>query len=457
MDSINLLVLTIFIVLSIVLVKTLNDPFKWVGLLISSGIFYLYYAEIRALIPIAIWLCTYFYSIRMKSLNLPLWPIVSLVIIPLLVFKLTNQENHFESFTASDLATMQIGWTQIFHILGMSYFTFLALSYLFDVKKGFVKAEKNPFRLLLYLIYFPTIFSGPLHRYNYLSSQFKKIQVTDSSTSNGLRLILWGLFKNLVIAPRLFAINYSLLSNGISGYYYLISGLIFFLYLFINFSSFIDLFQGVSEIFNIRLKNNFGKRVYLSYSRQHFWSQWHITLNEWFRDYFFFPLAKRDNKRSYIDLILLFTFFLIALWHEVTYIMALWGLLNGIWIVLEKKVPFKEWPESPTRKIAGTFYHLILASVLAMVFITPSIYGIKEKLFTKAYFPTDQISLYGILTATFWFLFMDIIDWKSKEIRIDEFLEKQSFGIRWSIYFSIAFCILLFGRSSQIENYYIQF
>lgn len=456
MYSINLLVLIIFIVLSVFLVKVLKSPHKWIGLLVTSGAFYLYYAEGKVLIPIIIWLFTYSSGKLLKN-KLPLWLIISIIIIPLLVFKLTVQGNHFESFTVSDLAIKQIGWTQVFHIIGISYFTFLALSYLFDVKKGFVKAENNPFRLLLYLIYFPTIFSGPLHRYNYLSSQFKQIRITDSSISSGLRLILWGLLKNLVIAPRLFAINYNLLSNGISGYYYLISGLIFFLYLFINFSSFIDLFQGVSQLFNIRLKNNFGNRVYLSHSRQHFWNQWHITLNEWFRDYFFFPLAKRDRKRSYIDFILLITFILIALWHELSFVMALWGILNGLWIVLEKKVPFHNWPKSRIRKISGTFYHLMLASVLAMVFITPSIYSIKEKLLTKAYFPTDQISFYSIIAAVFWFLFMDFIVWKAKNIRIDQYLEQQHLGIRWSVYFLITFSILLFGKSSQIENYYIQF
>jgi alginate O-acetyltransferase complex protein AlgI len=313
---------------------------------------------------------------------------------------------------------------------------------------------------VLYLTYFPAIFSGPLHRAKYLFEAFKNIKVTDHSISKGLRLILWALFKNVVIAQRVFLLMTQLQSSEMGGVYYLFVGFLFFIYLYCNFSSFIDFFQGVSQILNIRLKDNFRNRVYFAASRQEFWRGWHITLNQWFRDYFFYVLSGYDKKRRYTDLILLVTFLMIALWHGLSTVMVVWGMLNGLWIVIEKKFNFQSWKRSSFLKIAGVVYHLSVATLLALVFISPQPRFLYQKIFVESsQLPENFIALYlpSILIIAVCLGIMDYHYAKAKETTFDEYLDNKPRYLRWLIYGKLVMIILIFGKSAGVENYYIQF
>lgn len=457
MYSLNILVVVGYILVSILLVSLLKQERKWIALLLSSLTFYFFFVDIQILILLSIWLIAYGFGRHVKAQKLTLRIAVPLTLSPLLLYKLTSSTGHFETFASRSVEDSYIEWGSFFHVIGVSYFTFLAISYLNDVRRGYIQPEKNPFRLLLYLLYFPTIFSGPLHRYKYMSEQFKGIAIDSASISNGLRLILWGLFKSLVVASRILNVMQFFMITGTSGPYYFIIGFLFFLYLYISFSSFVDISLGISEIFKISLKDNFKNRIYTSHSRQHFWSGWHITLNEWFRDYFFFPLAKKRRNTAYIDLILLLTFLLIALWHEVSKAMIIWGSLNGLWIVLEKKVPFQKWPYAKMRRILGVAYHLIFSSFLALVFITPNFNDLVVKVSQKAYLPLEKLNAFTFFAMLFAFLLMDWIYRKAENNRIDQFLLSKPITFRWFVYLSMVISILLLGHSGKIDNYYIQF
>ncbi|WP_161634370.1 MBOAT family O-acyltransferase [Aquimarina pacifica] len=386
---------------------------------------------------------------------------VFLVLIPLLISKLTDKNFHFEEYYSTGIQSQSsFNWTHLLQIIGISYFTFNGISYLVDIKRKYIEPESNFFLLLLYLIYFPAVFSGPLHRAKYLIGQFKNIAINDSTISKGMRLILWGLFKNMIIAQRIYSLMTHLLGSEISGIYYLIPGLLFFLYLYTNFSSFIDIFQGVSEIFGIKMKNNFNNRIYLSSSRQEFWKGWHITLNEWFRDYFFFVLAKKDKKRRYLNFILFITFILIALWHDISYTLLIWGTLNGLWIILEKKANIQKLPFPSIRKKMGIVYHLTVSCFLALIFISTDPLLLIEKVFIEdSYIPLNvlkrlSLSITIILCA---FIIMDYHYFKSKNKRFDEYLQEKPVLQRWFIYCKLTLLILLFGLNPAVDNYYILF
>ena len=172
------------------------------------------------------------------------------------------------------------------------FFLFNAISYLLDIKRGILIPSRSFFKLTLYLIYFPTLHSGLLNRYIYMMEQFDQIEITERSITNGLWLMLWEFFKNIVIAQRLNMLIGDLKVSHIGGLWTLLIGLVFFFYIYFSYSSFVDFFQGVSEVFNVRIKERFGKRIYFSSNRHEFWKGWHITLNEWFRDYFFYNQMK---------------------------------------------------------------------------------------------------------------------------------------------------------------------
>ncbi|WP_462251930.1 MBOAT family O-acyltransferase [Ekhidna sp.] len=457
MHSLNILILGAYILITILLTLLFVDKKKWIALLISSLLSYFYYVDIQILILLSVWIIVYGFSFSVKKSKFIFRLSVLLSLIPLLTYKLTVGVGHFDSFMSRGITVEGTNWINIFQVLGISYFTFIAISYLIDIKRGYIQPEKNFFRLLLYLSYFPTIFSGPLHRYKYLSKQFENIRITQESLTNGTRLILWGLLKSIVVAPRIFQLMHSLNNNGISGTYYLVVGLLFFLYLFISFSSFIDIFQGVSECINIRLNDNFKSRIYLSYSRQNFWSGWHITLNEWFRDYFFFPLAKKKKNTTYVDLILLLTFLSIAMWHEVSIAMLIWGSCNGLWIVLEKKMNLQKWPYAKFRRVFGTIYHLFFSSILALIFINSDLSSLIERLSLASHFPSESLNFSKLIILIFCFLFMDLISGQIKNRRIDEYLASVSDNFRWTIYSVLVLSILLFGSIGKIDNYYIIF
>jgi len=346
-------------------------------------------------------------------------------------------------------------------LIGLSFFLFNAISYLLDIKRGIITPSRSFFKLTLYLIYFPTLHSGPLHRYNYMMGQFNQIEITERSLTNGLRLMLWGFFKNIVIAQRLNLLIEELKISHIGGLWTLLMGLVFFFYIYFSFSSFVDFFQGVSEVFNVRIKDNFMKRIYFSSNRHEFWNGWHITLNEWFRDYIFYNLMKYAFWRKHPYPILLLTFLLIGLWHGINLHFLIWGILNGVWIIVEKigKVSQKI-NQHAYLKVLGIIYHISICSLIALVFIFPSIQDLIDMLRLPDYFPWEAIYIHrkNIVIILSMFILVDIYQIWSLEQRMDSFFENSSPLKRRMIYLQLLICILLFGVfNGGLNNYYIQF
>ncbi len=461
MPNINLLFVFLYISISGILVFIFPSKKKWIAILITSVLFYYLIAGYKVLILILFSLLIYLIGLSVSKIKFKTYLLSLIVLIPLVISKFLTSNSPLEIYASKEiLMTNEFNWSSIFMLIGISYFSFNALSYLIDVKKRFIEPEKNFFFLLLYLIYFPTLFSGPLHRYKYLSEQFKNIKITNESISHGMRLILWGLFKNMVIGQRIYKLFKQLNTSDISGGYVLLLGFLFFIYLYCNFSSFIDFFQGVSTIFNISTKSNFSNRVYLSSSRQEFWKGWHITLNEWFRDYFFFMLAKHDRKRKYTDLILLLTFLLIALWHDLSFALILWGVFNGLWIVLERKVNIQKLPFPKFRKILGIGYHMFFSSILALIFISPSLSVLFDKILLKPSFISTEILSLQTVNISIIIVCLLVMDYhykKAKKQRFDSYLETKPVAIRWFIYLKMIVFLLAFGLNPGIDNYYIIF
>ena len=457
MTSINLVLAALFTLVTVLATSLVSQPNRWKVLLGTCLFFYYILVGEKIIIVLGLSLLTYLFGRKIPSGKNLAWISVLLLLAPLLVIKSITDGHHFYNYQA--LQITPDSWTALLQIAGLSYFTFNSISYLVDIHRKYISPERNFFFLLLYLIYFPAIFSGPLHRAKYLFAEFRNIEVTDQSISKGLRLILWAVFKNVVIAQRLFILISQFRVSEMGGIYYLIIGLLFFFYLYCNFSSFIDFFQGVSQILNIRLKSNFRNRVYFSGSRQEFWRGWHITLNQWFRDYFFYVLSAYDKKRKYTDFLLLATFLLIALWHGFTTVMVVWGLLNGLWIVIEKKFDFENWKYRSARKAGGMLYHLSLASLLALIFISPEPGYLYDKVFVQAAQLPANFAAYlpSIFIIAGCLGIMDYHYAKAKDTTIDDYLGRKPQFLRWLVYGKLVMIILIFGKSAGIENYYIQF
>jgi alginate O-acetyltransferase complex protein AlgI len=425
---------------------------KWIALLMSSVAFYalLYSWQIIWLLVMS--LITYLGARQIRKVPDSVVYFVPLLLFPLILEKATHLTPHY--ILGSQGVNWIAGKANITLIVGLSYFTFNAISYLVDVKRSYIQPEKSFPRLLFYLLFFPALLSGPLHRYKFISNQLKDIGWSLQSLSSGSVLLLWGFFKNMVVAQRL---QYMLNGTEATGWFVLVHGLLFFLFLYVNFSSFIDIVQGIALLFNLQLKSNFHNRVYMAWSRQQFWQGWHITLNEWFRDYFFFSAARFDKKRRYTNLLLLLTFLLIALWHGFTLVLVVWGLLNGAWIIAEKKWMGRWQPETWWQKTAGILYHLGLASVLAALFITPSLGSLFNRFLGHDHLSLAKGGGYVLIVLIMAFGGMDWLNAKAADKRMDVYLLTLPYWQRTTLCGALLVAVFMFGLTNSITNYYIRF
>lgn len=230
--------------------------------------------------------------------------------------------------------------------LGISYYSLMAVSYVTDVYRGIIKAEKNPLRVLLFVSYFPHIVEGPFDRYKDLSAQFNVPHKFDyDSFCKGLILVLFGFFKKMVIADRL-GITVSEIFNNAqdhSGPAIVIATVMYTFQLYCDFSGCIDIISGVSELFGIKVAENF-RQPFFSKSINEFWRRWHITLGLWLKEYVYYPVilsshfktvdkfAKKHLKSNHlINVIpaayaLFFVWFSNGLWHGASMKYILYGL-----------------------------------------------------------------------------------------------------------------------------------
>lgn len=250
-------------------------------------------------------------------------------------------------------AQVSVGYFDLLLPLGISFYTLQAIAYLTDVYRGKATAERNLARFMLFMSFFPQIVQGPIPRYNQLAPQLYEGHDFDyTRMCHGVQLMVWGLFKKLVIGERI-AIPVNALFNGYTGY----SGPILFfaaamygLQVYADFSGGMDIVRGVSQILSIELELNF-RQPYFSSSVEEFWRRWHITMGNWMRDYVFYPLSmsrafttfgQRCRKAfgQYIGnrlppfCAMFIVYILVGLWHGAAWNYVLFGLWNGVFIML---------------------------------------------------------------------------------------------------------------------------
>lgn len=226
--------------------------------------------------------------------------------------------------------------------LGISYYTLMAVGYITDVYRGKYNAEKNYFKLLNFLIFFPHIVEGPIARYDRLSPQLSQgNEFNYDNFKAGFSCILWGLAKKLIIADRLAVFVNEVFENGsgFSGFAVVAAVILYTIQIYADFSGCIDIVSGISRMYGIRLDKNFDQ-PFFSTSVQEFWRRWHITLGAWLRDYIFYPvslskpvsgLSKRIKNPylSYIATALTANFcvwFTMGIWHGTGFKYAFYGL-----------------------------------------------------------------------------------------------------------------------------------
>lgn len=255
--------------------------------------------------------------------------------------------------------------------LGISFFTFSVLSYVFDVYRGRAEAQKNFLDFSLYVTFFAKVTSGPIVQYKDMAPQLRERKMVPAKFGAGLSMFLVGLGKKVLIADNLGATF-----SAISGLTSMSAGtawlgmVLYSLQLYFDFSGYSDMAIGLAKCFGFDFAKNFDY-PYLSTSISEFWRRWHISLGAWFRDYVYIPLGgnRCSKQRQLINLAVVWL--LTGLWHGSAWNFVLWGIYHGIFVILEKFVLKDFLPKVP--KVLRIFVTVLLVFFGWVLFFSPSL------------------------------------------------------------------------------------
>jgi D-alanyl-lipoteichoic acid acyltransferase DltB (MBOAT superfamily) len=269
--------------------------------------------------------------------------------------------------------------------VGISFYTFQALGYSIDVYRGTVAAERNFINYALFVTFFPQLVAGPIERTGNLLPQFKVDHAFDyDRVTSGLKLATWGMFKKVVIADRLAV--YVNAVYGLPGVYpasaLALATFFFTFQIYGDFSGYSDIAIGTARVLGFNLMTNFRK-PYFSKSISEFWRRWHISLSTWLKDYLYIPLGGNRKGAFRQKLNLLITFLISGLWHGAAWHFVLWGLLHGIFQVIERSIPERvqaAFKKVPLVQVCITFLLVCFAWVFFRANTTGDAFLIVRKL-----------------------------------------------------------------------------
>lgn len=243
----------------------------------------------------------------------------------------------FNQFTAV-FSLSPVNLSPVHLPIGISFFTFQALSYIVDVYKGQVPAQRNIINLGLYISLFPQLIAGPIVRYHDIARELIHRKITRDDFSSGVRRFLYGLSKKVLLAnplaltaDKIFSLSVADISSPLAW----LGAICYTFQIYFDFSGYSDMAIGLGRMFGFHFLENFNY-PYISKSIREFWRRWHISLSTWFRDYLYIPLGgnRYSNARTMFNLFLVF--FLCGLWHGAAWTFIAWGLYHGFFLILER-------------------------------------------------------------------------------------------------------------------------
>ncbi len=371
--------------------------------------------------------------------------------------------------------------------LGISFYTFQSMGYLIDVYRGKYSAERNVLKLALFTSYFPSILQGPINRHDDLAQQlYAPHRFSDTHFREGILRMLWGFFKKMIIAERAAVIVNEVFGNfeqcRYAGFTIFVAALFYGVQLYADFAGGMDIVFGASELFGIRLQENF-RQPYMARSISEFWQRWHMSLGNWMRDYVFYPIAlskpfakMQKNLKKKVSpyfgkvfpsfLASFLVFILVGIWHGANWKYVIYGIYHATFVSTETLF---EGPYAAMRRICRVredaagwkifqmIRTLFIVSIGRYCDVAPdagTVFRLLRATFSKfnpwIFFDGTLYSL-GIDERNFSLLMMmvvliaavDIINERGKTVR--SIIAGQQFPFRWAVYLTAVAAILVFG------------
>ena len=355
---------------------------------------------------------------------------------------------------------VSVDWPTIYILLpvGISFYTFQAISYTIDVYRGDIKPTRDLVAFGVFISFFPQLVAGPIERATNLLPQFMRKKAFDYDTAVvGMRQILWGLGKKVIIADTMSGYVDPLFSNP--SYYSASSmiwaGLLFAVQIYADFSGYSDIAIGSARLLNIRLQPNF-RYPFFSRNMKELWQRWHISLMTWFRQYVYFPLggSRRGKWRTALNTMIVFS--LSGLWHGADWTFVIWGTVNGLLLLPFVFMPRRQLSAYATLRDIPRC--LLTYFIFAMIFIAFRASGIGQL------GEIGSVVLHGqwlewppYLEALYYIVPFFIIEWLGRR---QEFpLMRLPFPrvLRWTIYWGLLLGISLASLDKYTQFIYFQF
>ena len=469
----------------------LPHKFRWFHLLVASCVFYMFFIPVYILILLFTIVIDYIAGRVIE--NAPdskkkLFLIISIVanVGVLAFFKYYNFfAANFNAFFRITHIHANIALLKIILPIGLSFHTFQAMSYTIEVYRGNQKAERHFGIYALYVMFYPQLVAGPIERPQNVLHQFhERHDFNWDKCKEGLKQMMWGFFKKIVIAERLGIVvdNVYNQPGKFTGASFVIAAIFFSFQIYCDFSGYSDIALGSAKVMGFDLMQNFN-RPYYSRSISEFWRRWHISLSTWFFDYLFNPLvaALRRWRKWAIAFGLIVTFFISGLWHGASWNYIIWGSFYGVALVYEfltkawRERIFERMPKGVASFIgrAFTFSYVVFASIFfrannlrdARYIIAHLLTGWKGvfspggiKAVITALGGNDTVyGTFNVGLGILLILALEYMQMKMKSNNVSILVQNRPVVWRWSFYLLMVTSILLIGAYSEREFIYFQF
>ncbi len=386
---------------------------------------------------------------------------ISLAALPLIVLKYYNfLTQSFESLLGEAGITLGMPGLNWAMPLGISFFTLQAIGYLADVYLQRIKAERNWWDYMLFVSFFPQIAAGPISKAADLLPQIKgERPFREEQFSSGCRWLLWGMFLKVAVADRINTIVgpvYNLYENY-DGMSCLIASILYTFQIYADFAGYSFMAMGVGKIMGFNLVNNFN-RPYLSQSITEFWHRWHISLSTWLKDYIYIPLggSRCSKLRNYWNIFV--TFLVSGIWHGANWTFIIWGILHGLFQVIEKALGLNKMKSNGITKCLRITITFLFVNFAWIFFRMPTLHdalGVIDKI---VFSPTLDFHIFmeykTLLLPLYIMIVADLIGEYLPSLNL---FHNRFTVVRWSAYMAVLVLILLFGVFDAGQFIYVNF
>lgn len=359
--------INVFLPLTFLFYQLSNKTVRNFVLLVASLLFYAWGEPSYLVVMLINIVLTYFSAMLLQQIVIKQVRLLCLIISLIINFSSLFYFKYF-NFVCDNINSLfggNFNFSNIVMPIGISFYTFQSVSYLIDVYRKEVFAQKNFYNLALYISLFPQLVAGPIVKYHDINNQIDERVNSFNNIICGFKRFIIGLGKKVLIANPMGEIADKIFEQSPDAYpWYIawIGALSYTMQIFFDFSGYSDMAIGLGRVFGFKFKENFNY-PYISTSITEFWRRWHISLSTWFKEYLYIPLGgnRNGNIRTYINLSIVFL--ATGIWHGAAWNFVLWGIWNGFFIVLEKIIGVKKF-------IGNNFYSkFLLHFYCSLIFI----------------------------------------------------------------------------------------